>query len=117
MSEFSRYPFQAKKSPFNFEIMQSGDELAYAKTLEADPQVLAWTKKHNILIRYRNKKAQIARYLPDFLVRRKDQMELELVEVKGGHLMHDPDTQLKAGAATDWCRQRGMRYCLISISA
>jgi hypothetical protein len=113
MSKANRFTLEGLKSPYNYEVMDSGSELNYAKQLEADPQVLAWTKKHNIIIKYRNNKGGISRYFPDFLVRRKNQTHLELVEIKGEHLRHDPNTELKAKAAEDWCRQRGMSYRLI----
>ena len=114
MSNSSRRAHEAsQKSPFNYESMDSGSELAYAKTLDADPNVLAWTKKHNVIIKYRNSKGGISRYFPDFLIRRKNQNHLELVEIKGGHLMHNPDVEQKRKAAEDWCRQRGMTYRLI----
>ena len=105
--------FEGNKSPYNYEVMDSGSELLYAQKLEANNDILVWTKKHNIIIKYRNKKGAISRYFPDFLVRRKNQNHLELIEIKGGHLRNDPNTDLKARAAEDWCRQRGMQYKLI----
>ena len=48
--------FIGNKSPYNYEIMHSGDEIIYAEELETDDSVLAWTKKHGIAIKYRNKK-------------------------------------------------------------
>ena len=104
--------FAGSKSPYNYERMDSGSEQAYATQLEEDNNVIAWTKKHGIAIKYRNKKGGISRYFPDFLVRRKDQQHLELVEVKGEHLRHDPNTELKKKAAENWCKQRGMQYKL-----
>ena len=113
MSKANRATVEGLKSPYNYEVMDSGSELNYAKQLETDTNVLAWTKKHNIIIKYRNNKGGISRYFPDFLVRRKNQTHLELVEIKGEHLRHDPNTGLKAKAAEDWCKQRGMVYRLI----
>ena len=113
MSSAKRGIIEGQKSPYNYEIMDSGSESRYAAQLEEDNSVLAWTKKHNIIIKYRNKKGGISRYFPDFLVRRKSQQHLELIEIKGGHLKNDPNTALKARAAEDWCRQRGMQYKLI----
>ena len=106
--------FEGDKSPYNYEVMDSGSELLYAQQLEASNDILAWTKKHNVIIKYRNKKGGISRYFPDFLVRKKNQNHLELIEIKGGHLRNDPNTDLKARAAEDWCRQRGMQYKLIT---
>jgi hypothetical protein len=109
--------FEGTKSPYNFEKMDSGSggELAYAQRLETDPDVIAWTKKHNIVIRYRNAKGGISRYFPDFLVRRKNQSHLELVEIKGKHLRNDPNVDAKKKAAEDWCKQRGMTYKIIAV--
>lgn len=114
MGKIERSIFAALKSPYNYEAMDSGSELSYAKQLEADGEVLSWTKRHNIIIKYRNKNGGISRYFPDFLIRRKNQSYLELIEIKGSHLKHDPNTELKAKAAEDWCRQRGMVYQLIT---
>lgn len=107
--------YEGTKSPFNFEVMDSGDEKKYAESLDADEQVVAWTKAHKIVIRYRNKKGGISKYYPDFLVRRKNQNELELVEIKGSHLKDDPNVENKRKAADDWCFQRGMKYKLIVL--
>ena len=115
MSKANRCTYEGTKSPFNFEIMDSGGELSYAKKLDGDESVLAWTKKHNVAIRYRNSKGGISRYIHDFIVRRKKQAHLELVEIKGGHLRHDPNIDLKIKAAEDWCRQRGMKYIFIEV--
>lgn len=109
----ARNIFDATKSPFNYEVLDYGEELNYAKALESDPKILAWTKRHNIVIRYRNSKGGISRYLPDFLVVRKGQKEKELVEIKGGLTRHDPNVPLKARFAEDWCRERGMKYVLL----
>jgi hypothetical protein len=115
MSDTQRIIYEGKKTPFNYEIMHRNGELGYAKGLDEDETVLAWTKKHNIIIKYRNKKGGISRYFPDFLIRRKNQNHLEIVEIKGAHLRHDPDVELKKRAAEDWCRQRGMSYRLIVV--
>ena len=113
MSDSNRIPYEGKKSPYNYEIMHQKGELRFAQSLDNDESVLAWTKKHNIIIKYRNSKGGISRYFPDFLVRRKNQSNLELIETKGAHLSHNPDVDLKKRAAEDWCRQRGMTYRLI----
>jgi hypothetical protein len=102
--------YEGKKSPYNFETFDSMDERAFAEALDADPAVLAWTKVHAVIIPYRNKKGVPAKYYPDFLVRRKNQAGLELVEIKGSHLKDDPNVKLKRKAAEDWCHQRGMTY-------
>jgi hypothetical protein len=105
--------YEGIKSPFNFESLDSGGERKYAEQLDADNDVLAWTKAHKIIIRYRNKKGFISKYYPDFLVRRKNQNELEIIEIKGSHLKDDPNVECKRKAADDWCFQRGMKYKLI----
>ncbi len=103
--------FEGTKTPYNFETLDSAiGEKTFAESLEKDSSVLAWTKLHKIVIRYRNKKGVPAKYYPDFLVRRKNQDELELVEIKGNHLSHDPNNELKKKAAADWCHQRGMTF-------
>jgi hypothetical protein len=107
--------YEGKKSPFNFEICHSQDEKRFAETLDTNENVIAWTKAHNIVIRYRNKKGTIARYYPDFLIRWKNKNELELVEIKGSHLNNDPNVELKCKAAEDWCFQRGMKYKKIVV--
>ncbi|MBN8542364.1 MAG: TnsA endonuclease N-terminal domain-containing protein [Deltaproteobacteria bacterium] len=107
--------YEGKKSPFNFEICHSKDEKKFAENLDADDKVAAWTKAHNIVIRYRNKKGVIARYYPDFLVRWKNENEMELIEIKGAHLNNDPNVELKRKAAEDWCFQRGMKYKKIVV--
>ncbi len=111
----SKVPYAGEKSPYNYETFDSGSELNYAQVLDNDDKVLAWTKKHNIVIKYRNSKGEISRYHPDFLVQRKNQLPPELVEIKGAHLRHDPNTELKARAAQDWCKQRGMKYILLVV--
>ena len=111
----NRQIYEGQKSPYNYEIMDSDSELSYAKGLDSNNEVAAWTKKHNIIIRYRNKNGGISRYLPDFLVRHKNTGLLELIEIKGGHLKHDPNVTAKAKAAEDWCKQRGMEYRLIPV--
>ena len=105
--------FEGKKSPYNYEVLDSAvGEKRYAEELDQDSNVVAWTKVHKIIIPYRNKKGIPAKYYPDFLVRRKNQNELELVEIKGSHLKDDPNVALKKKAAEDWCHQRGMKYTL-----
>ena len=71
MSSAKRSKIEGNKSPYNYEAMDSGSESSYAKQLETDNSVLAWTKKHGIVIKYRNNKSGISRYFPDFLVRKK----------------------------------------------
>lgn len=106
--------FEGKKTPFNYEKLHSVEgERAFAESLEKDDNVLAWTKNHGIAIKYRNEKGGVSRYFPDFLVRRKNQKELELVEIKGSHLMNDPNIEAKRKKAEDWCHQRGMKYKFI----
>lgn len=110
--------YKSQKSPYRYEKMDSlaGGELAYAQMLDEDADVLAWTKNHSIAIKYRNKRGGISRYLPDFLVRYKNTDVPTLIEVKGEHLMHDPDWKSKEKAAHDWCKVRGMEFRVIISS-
>ena len=52
-------------------------------------------------------------YRPDFLVERIDTAK-ELHEVKGGQFMQNPDTIRKHEAARNWCRQRGMKFVVVT---
>ncbi len=101
------------KTPWSFEIMDSIDgELDFAKRLEANPEVLAWTKKHVIEIPYRDKAGKIRIYLPDFIVRYKSDSRLHIIEVKGGHLIDHKDTKSKKRAGEIFCKERNMVYKL-----
>lgn len=103
---------KGSKTPFSFEILDSVDgELDFVERhLEANPDVLAWTKRHKIEIPYRNHQGKISNYLPDFLVRYKSDHRLHLIEVKGRHLADNTDTKLKAREGSTFCQRRGMVY-------
>lgn len=102
-----------KKSAFSFERWDSGWELAYMEELEADPEVEAWTKNHKIRIPYLDSQSRKREYHPDFLVRL-GSGDVQLHEVKGGHLKDQPDTQLKLEAGQRWCAERGAVFVLVT---
>ena len=103
---------KGRKTPFSFEILESIEgELDFVERhLEANPEVLAWTKRHDIEIPYRNKMGKISIYHPDFLVRYRSDHRLHLIEVKGKHLAENTDTRLKAREGDVFCQKRGMVY-------
>lgn len=80
--------------------------------LEGDPGVVKWTKRHGIEIPWRDTTSKNRVYRPDYLVELADGSK-ELREVKGNHLIDQPETQMKFAAARDWCRQRGMLFKVI----
>ena len=52
-------------------------------------------------------------YNPDFLVEKTDGT-IELVEMKGEHLLKSPNTKRKMEFAKKWCDARDIKYRLIS---
>ena len=50
---------------------------------------------------------------PDFLVQYTDG-HIELVEMKGSHLLKNPNTSRKKEFAEKWCDARGIKYRLLS---
>lgn len=102
-----------KKSPWNFELCDSGWEKEEMEKLEKDENVKKWTKNHGLRIPYRNDIGKVSYYLPDFLVEFKDGSK-EIREIKGAHLLKAKDTAKKIDSAREWCRVRGMSYKVIS---
>ena len=102
------------KTPYSFEVLDSiAGELDFVENkLEVNPDVLAWTKNHNIEIPYRDKMGKIRIYIPDFLVRYKSDDRLHLIEVKGAHLIDHKDTLSKQRAGETYCKERNMVYRL-----
>lgn len=100
------------KSPYNFEFYDSSWELDYMRELEADETVLKWTKNHGITIHYWDEDGKMRFYRPDFLVQTTDTLEIR--EIKGGHLLRNPQFQKKMRAAQEWCKARKMQYRLLS---
>ena len=40
--------------------------------------------------------------------------DVDVHEVKGGHLMQNPDTKRKFEAAKRWCAERGMKFVVVT---
>lgn len=81
--------------------------------LEENDAVSKWTKNHGIRIPYFTEENKHKQYVPDFLVEKSDR-SIELVEIKGTHLLKNPNTKRKTEYARKWCKARGIRYRLIS---
>jgi hypothetical protein len=81
--------------------------------LEADSLVEAWTKNHKIRIPYIDHQNRKREFRPDFLVRL-ESGKLELREVKGGHLIQNPDTKRKFEAAQAWCAKRDLAFVVVT---
>lgn len=101
------------KSAYSVERYDFGWEKQYMKRLEQDKTVTKWTKNHGIAIQYVTQAGNVRGYHPDFLIERVDGT-VELHEVKGGHLLENPDTLRKHEAARNWCQKRGMRFVVIT---
>ena len=91
------------------EFYDSSWELEYMKELEDDDSVNKWTKNHGIRISYFTDENKFRTYNPDFLVEKTDGT-IELVEMKGEHLLKNPNTIKKREFAKKWCEARGMTY-------
>ena len=108
-----------KKSPYSIEWWDSKWELEYMKELESDKEdgaiTIKWTKNHGIKIPYFTENKKFKTYRPDFLVETTDtEKPIQLVEMKGTHLIKNPDTKRKIDAGKKWCDARGMKYRIIS---
>jgi hypothetical protein len=101
------------KSAWSFEKFDFGWEREYMGELEADPDVEAWTKNHKIRIPWIDKQQRKREYRPDFLVRLTTG-KIELHEVKGGHLLENPDTKRKHEAAKRWCAEREIEFVVVT---
>jgi hypothetical protein len=101
-----------RKSAYSFEKWDSSWELQYMKELEADQLIDAWTKNHGIRIPYLDTKGHKREYRPDFLVRIVGG-EVQLHEVKGGHLIDNPNTVSKFDAAKRWCADRDIKFEIV----
>lgn len=112
MTNYGRFEEPAK-SAYAFESYDGDWERQYMEELEADPEVEAWTKSHKIRIPYIDGQSRRREYRPDFLVRF-DSGDVELHEVKGGHLIDSGDTQRKFEAARKWCDERAMKFVVIT---
>ena len=98
----SKTPFAAKKTVFNYTVCDNDYELAFAKFLDAAPDVAAFAKlpmEFDFAISYTDTATNIRHYFPDFLVKRDDGSQW-IVETKG---LEDVNVARKDEAAQDWC--------------
>jgi hypothetical protein len=102
-----------KKSAYSVERYDSGWEKQYMTMLERDKTVAKWTKQHGIVIEYITEAGNKRGYRPDFLVQRIDGT-IELHEMKGGQFLDSPDTKRKHERAHLWCKQRGMKFVVLT---
>ena len=102
-----------KKSAYSVERYDSGWEKQYMKMLESDKTVAKWTKQHGIVIEYITEAGNKRGYRPDFLVQKIDGT-IELHEMKGGQFLDSPDTIRKNERARIWCKQRGMKFVVLT---
>ena len=101
------------KSPYSMEFYDSSWELEYMKELENDKTVSKWTKNHGIRISYFTEDHKFKTYNPDFLVEYTNG-DIELVEMKGTHLLNNPNTRIKMDFAKKWCSSRKIKYRIYS---
>jgi len=97
------------------EWFDSNWELQYMDEMDRDPLVARWTRHHGLRIPYRKWWGTLGYYEPDFLVEIMDDTK-ELREVKGEHLFRDANTARKLKAGDAFCRQRGMKFRVITKS-
>jgi len=102
-----------KKNPEGIASYDSLLERDYMIELEQDPTVKSWTKKHGIKIPYNFLGLFTRNYLPDFLVECSDGSK-EIHEGKGLPLLFWDSTKAKRVAAQKWCKERGMKYKVIT---
>lgn len=102
-----------KKSPYNLEYYDSYWELEFMKELESDEKINKWTKNHGIRIPYFDLDNKYKSYIPDFLIEYLDGT-IELVEMKGKHLLDNPNTKRKMEFAKKWCKSRDIKYRIYS---
>jgi hypothetical protein len=103
--------FEPVKSAWTFESYDSDWERQYMEELDADPAVVAWTKRHEIRIPYEAPGGKRRIFRPDFLVRLQSG-KLELRETKGAHLLKE--SELKFDAARAWCTARDMSFVIVT---
>lgn len=88
------------------ETYHSHLELDRMRILDADPDVLFWTKKHKVVLTYKFNDAEF-RYVPDFLIQKSGTLFIE--EVKGWE--GEPKTPAKLLALQNHCSETG---CVMS---
>lgn len=104
-----------KKSAWNFEVYDSGQERLMMERLDADPSVRKWTKRHGIAVPWVDSWRRRHAYRPDFLVEYADGSKA-LIEVKGANYVDSQAVQRKRMAAERWCERRGMAYSIETIA-
>jgi hypothetical protein len=102
-----------RKNPDGWSTYDSLLERDYMIELEMDPAIKLWTKKHGIKIPYVIFGFIKRNYLPDFLVEFNDGSK-ELHEGKGLPFLFWDSTKAKREAAQIWCRDRGIKYKVIT---
>ena len=113
VSERGNYD-RPRKSAWNFESFDSGLEKRMMESLEKDPAVRKWTKRHGISITWIDRHRRRHSYRPDFLVEYMDGSKA-LIEVKGAHMVESDSVRRKREAAELWCQRRGMDYSIETI--
>ena len=104
-----------KKSAWNFEVYDSGQERKMMERLEGNPSVRKWTKRHGIAISWVDSRHRRHSYRPDFLVEYGDG-SLALIEVKAPNRVDSQEVQRKRKAAERWCQARGMDYSIEHVA-
>lgn len=104
-----------KKSAWNYEVYDSGQEKLMMERLEADSSVRKWTKRHGIAVPWVDSSHRRHTYRPDFLVEYADGSKA-LIEVKGANYVDSQAVQRKRMAATRWRQRRGMDYSIETIA-
>jgi hypothetical protein len=90
------------------EHYDSSYELLRMKQL--DSLKIPWTKKHGIVIKYKNIKGKIKRYIPDFLV-----SNSTIEEVKPKYLVENYiPVKIKIKAGKLYCKQNGYKFKIIT---
>ena len=104
--------WDVKKSPYNFEKYDSLLELRMMETLDADPAVKKWMKRHSIP--WVDVQKHMRRYLPDFIVEYVGGRKA-LLEVKDPSRIDSDEVKRKRKAAEIWCKRRGMEYIVATV--
>lgn len=113
LSKHGEYP-SPKKSPYNFERYDSQMERLMMETLDGDPFVTKWMKRHGISIPWVDAQKHMRRYVPDFIVEYTDGRRVVL-EVKDPSRIDGDEVKRKRKAAEMWCKRRGLEYVVATI--
>jgi len=87
------------------EFYQSSWELEMMNYL--DKLDISWTKRHEIVIQYKDENGSSRRYIPDFLIKYKNQKLL--LELKG-YVGSEAEVEVKKKAAEDWAAANTASY-------